>query len=97
MKKTRWGFPVLLTVTIANALAAIVSLAMRPDTSSWVNSTKVVCHTVWNGTGYASFAVLIAWLVMFLFLRERGDWSIRVGFAVAGLHAIVWILSPSWS
>ena len=61
---TRFRCPVIFVVTVANAVTAIVSVLLKPDTSSWLSPAKVVCYGIWNATGCASILLSIGWMIL---------------------------------
>ena len=94
---TRFRCPVIFVLTVANAVAAIVSVLSKGD-SNWGNPAKVVCYGIWNATGCASILLSIGWMILYLHqLRGRRDLSFRIGCSVAAVHALIWLLTPSWS
>ena len=95
---TRFRCPVIFVLTIANAVAAVVSVFAKPDTTSWASPAKIVCYAVWNATGCAGILLFIGWMLLYLHgLRGRRDLSFRIGCSVAAVHGLIWLLAPSWS
>jgi hypothetical protein len=94
---SRFACRVLLTVTLANALAGMLSIALTPDTSNWADPAKLTAHAIWTATGYASPVTVAGWLAVYFILGLRGDLSVRIGCVVGIVHSAAWLLAPSWS
>lgn len=95
----RLACKVLRTVTAANAIGGILSLALNPYRTrpNWGDQAVLSLHNVWMATGYASLAILVGWVAVYLGLRLRRDLSVRIGFVVSIVHAAVWLLLPRLS
>ncbi len=95
-KRDRLASVTLFLLTLVNLIAGVTSLVVKPETSSWMNSTKLQALAVWNATGYTSFAIIAGWIVVSLSL---GTWSVNVtciGVILAIAHTVFWIIVPSW-
>lgn len=94
---TRFRCPVIFVLTVANAVAAIVSVFTKGG-SNWADPAKIVCYAIWNATGCAGILLFMGWMLLYLHeLRGRRDLSFRIGCSVAAVHGLIWLLAPSWS
>lgn len=84
----------LLLVTFLNAVVAVTVSADRP--TRW-DAIKIMLRDTWNATGYAAWCLVLAWIILRLFVTNRFNRLMRIGLAISAIHAVFWLMSPSWS